>query len=200
MTLTSKQQKVFDFIESYIEENKQSPTYEEIRDFFGFRSLGSVVDYINYLKAAGYLRISSSNSARNLELIERSEPCELVPLLGKVAAGSPLDVSLNQSNGENISVPISMYRPDCYALEIDGDSMIEDGIFDGDIVLVKKVNTARNGQTVVALVEGGATIKRYYKKENKIELHPANVRLKPIIVSKGDFQIQGLLVGLIRQY
>ena len=103
---------------------------------------------------------------------------------------------------DNISVPQSMVASgECFALEVQGESMIEDGIFDGDYVVIKSANTARNGQTVVALVDGAATIKRFWKNKNMIELHPANSSLKPILVDNGqDFQIQGVLVALMRNY
>ncbi len=201
MTLTSKQQQVLDYIKGFFDEEGMAPTYQEIQEHFGFKSLGSVVDYVNYLKKAGYVT-TNSNATRNLELIEQSEPNMLIPLLGKVAAGSPLDIVNDRDYTDNISVPQSMTTSgECFALEVEGESMIEDGIFDGDYVVIKSANTARNGQTVVAVVDGAATIKRFWKNKNKIELHPANSSLKPILVSNDqDFQIQGILVALMRNY
>ncbi len=199
MSLTPKQKNILDFITQFIHERGASPTFEEIRDHFNFKSLGSVHDYVNYLKKAGMLR-SNSSAARSLELVEQSEPNELIPLLGRVAAGSPLEVA--QNHEEHLSVPQSLIpRGKCFALQVEGSSMIEDGIFDGDHVVLKAQKNAQNGQTVVALVDGGATIKKYYKKENSIELHPANSALKPIVVEDGqEFSIEGILVALMRSY
>ncbi len=201
VTLTSKQQQVLDYIKGFFGEQGMAPTYQEIQGHFGFKSLGSVVDYVNYLKKAGYVT-TNSNATRNLELVEQSEPNMLIPLLGKVAAGSPLTLMNDRDYANNISVPQSMVTSgECFALEVEGESMIEDGIFDGDYVVIKSQKTARNGQTVVALVNGAATIKTFWKKQNKIELHPANSSLKPILVSPDqDFQVQGVLVALMRNY
>jgi len=202
MSLTAKQQRVYDYVCEYIGDNGYSPTYQEIQDFFTFKSIGSVVDYVNYLKKAGYLRTGSANSARSLELVEQSEENALIPILGTVAAGFPIDLLRDRDYGESLSVPISfLSKGECYALQVQGDSMIEDGIFEGDFVVIRSKKTAGVGETVVALVNGAATIKKYYKKGSTVELHPANERLKPIIVDKGkDFEIQGVLVALMRKY
>lgn len=200
MTLTTKQRKVYDFIKSYFNENRESPTYQEIQSYFNFKSLGSVVDYISYLKRAGFLRTNSSHSTRSLELVEQTEPNVLVPILGAVAAGSPLTIFQQEDYSNNLSVPSSMVRGECYALKVRGDSMVEDGIFDGDYVIIKSQTDARNGETVVANVDGSATIKVLEKKGALILLHPANPAYKPIKVQGGNFDIQGILVGLIRKY
>lgn len=200
MSLTKKQKQVFDYISDYIHENGYSPTQVEIKEFFGFKSLGSVQDYIRYLKSAGYLE-NDPNSVRGLTPVDpndnQTNSIE-IPLHGSVAAGNPIEAI---EGSQMIDVPASMVgQGDHYALTVQGQSMIEDGIFDGDIIIVKNAKAAHNGQTVVATIENEATVKRYYKKSKSIELHPANSSMEPIIVNNGDFQIKGILVGLYRSY
>ncbi len=202
MSLTKKQKQVYDYIVEYIEEHSVSPTQVEIQEFFGFKSLGSVQDYIKYLKSSGYLE-ADSNSVRGLtpinpQALGSSENVIDIPLHGKVAAGSPIEA---MEGTETISVPSSMIGyGNHYALTISGESMIEDGILDGDLIVVKEQNTAKNGDTVVAVIDNEATVKRFYQHTKQIELHPANSSMKPIIVKDGNFQIKGVLVGLIRAY
>ena len=197
MALTKKQKLVFDYICDYIESNGTSPTQVEIQEHFGFKSLGSVQDYIRYLTNAGYLK-NSSNSVRGLEPAQAPSPSIDIPLLGKVAAGIPIEAIENQ---ETVAVPKFMIkRGTHFALTVQGESMIEDGILDGDVIIVRKQRTAINGETVVAVVNNEATVKRYYRKAKHIELHPANSQMSPIIVDQGNFEIKGTLVGLMRQY
>lgn len=201
MSLTKKQKQVLDFIISYIEENEISPTQMEIKEYFNFKSLGSVQDYIKYLKNAGYLE-NDTNSVRGLTPIDptaqdNSNSIE-ISLHGKVAAGNPIEAI---EGNETVTVPVHMIKNgNHYALTVSGESMIEDGILDGDIIVVKEQSTASNGDTVVAVIDNEATVKRYYKKAKSIELHPANSSMKPIIIDSGDFSIKGILVGLIRAY
>ena len=202
MSLTKKQKQVYDYIVYYIDENDFSPTQMEIKEHFGFKSLGSVQDYIKYLKNSGYLS-NDTNSVRGLtpldpNALERSNDVVDIPIHGKVAAGNPIEAI---EGTETITVPSSMIGfGNHYALTISGESMIEDGILDGDLIVVKEQATARNGETVVAVIDNEATVKKFYQKSNQIELHPANSSMKPIIVTQGDFQIKGILVGLIRAY
>ncbi len=200
MGLTRKQKQVYDYIVEYIDEHDISPTQLEIKDHFGFKSLGSVQDYIRYLKNADYLE-SDVNSVRGLTpktISEGQQNVIDIPLHGKVAAGNPIEAI---EGSETVSIPSYMVsRGNHYALTISGESMIEDGIFDGDIVIVKEQKYAHNGNTVVATIDNQATIKRFYKKQNAIELHPANSSMKPIVINEGDLQIKGILVGLYRTY
>ena len=201
-SLTKKQKQVLDYIVEYIEGNEFSPTQMEIKEHFGFKSLGSVQDYIRYLKNAGYLE-NDPNSVRGLRPVDPevetvAENVMQIPLHGKVAAGNPIEAV---EGNEFIDVPSYMIRKGThYALTISGESMIEDGILDGDVIVVKEQSTANNGDTVVAVMDNEATVKRYYKTKSSIELHPANSSMKPIIVKGGDFNIKGVLVGLIRAY
>jgi repressor LexA len=202
MSLTKKQKQVYDYIVEYLDENGYSPTQMEIKEHFGFKSLGSVQDYIRYLKNANYIQ-NDTNSVRGLTPVTGGKTSDVeniidIPLHGKVAAGNPIEAV---EGSESISVPATMIgRGSHYALTISGESMIEDGILDGDVIVVKEQKTASNGDTVVAVIDNEATVKRYYKKKSAIELHPANSTMKPIIVKNGDFQIKGVLVGLLRSY
>jgi len=201
MSLTKKQKQVYDYIVDYLNEFGFSPTQMEIKDHFQFKSLGSVQDYIRYLKGGGFLE-NDANSVRGLTPVrqEKAIPDNVmeIPLHGSVAAGSPIETF---EGNESIQVPSSMIgRGEHYALTILGQSMIEDGILDGDVVIIKEQATANNGETVVAVIDNEATIKRFYRKSKQIELHPANSTMKPIIIRDGDIQIKGVLVGLIRAY
>ncbi len=199
MSLTKKQKQVFDYICEYIDLNGYSPTQMEIKEHFNFKSLGSVQDYIRYLKNSGHL-INDPNSVRGLRPVNKNENDDLlqIPLHGKVAAGNPIEAL---EGSETIDIPANMIgKGNHFALTVSGESMIEDGILDGDIILIKEKNTAINGETIVATIDNEATVKRYYKKSNQIELHPANSSMSPIIVKGGDIQIKGVLVGLYRSY
>lgn len=222
MALTKKQKEVYQFIKDYIDEHDLSPTQKEIRDHFGLKSFGSVNKYLQYLvdaelieldwNARRSIRVSNSKlenitnskpltgSSNNAQTSHNSDYSE-IPLLGDVAAGNPILALEDYSNTTH--VPSSMIRnPGKYfALNICGDSMIEDGIFDGDVIVCRHQQNANQGQTVVAVIEGEATVKRYYKKANAIELHPANERLKPFSIGPDkEFKIAGIVVGLIRSY
>jgi repressor LexA len=197
MALTKKQKEVFDFIINFFAVHNRSPSYSEIQNHFGLKSKASIQDYVKYLKNAGLLK---NNESGVIELIERPENMIQIPLLGEVAAGAPLDTDSNQDY-ELISVPQDMIGKGKYfALYVRGNSMIEDCIMDGDVIVVKSQKEARDGQTVVALIEGGATVKKYYYRKNRVELHPRNKELDPIIVEKGNFSLEGIVTGLVRKY
>lgn len=208
MSITKKQKEVLDYIISYTDKNGYSPTQKEIKEHFGFKSFGSVQRYIKYLANAGYLE-SDWNARRGLKVVEEtpahtpsSPEFAEVPLLGKVAAGIPIEAI--ESADESIQVPSNMVQGShkYFALKVKGDSMIEDGIFEDDLIVCRHQNTAQNGQTVVAVIEGEATVKRFKKSRSQIELIPANSSMEPIIVNQnsGAFSIAGILVGLIRSY
>ena len=197
MALTKKQKDVLDFITEYVRENGYSPTQKEIQEHFGFKSLGSVQDYIKYLTNGGYL-MNDSHSVRGLMPSTVQQNSEEIPLLGNIAAGTPIE-AIESSN--MISVPVHMLgRGQHYALKVKGESMIEEGILSGDIAIIKHQTQAENGQIVVAVVDNETTLKRYYRKAKQIELHPANKTMKPIIIKDKECEIRGLMVGLIRTY
>jgi repressor LexA len=197
MALTKKQKDVLDFITEYVRENGYSPTQKEIQEHFGFKSLGSVQDYIKYLTNGGYL-MNDSHSVRGLMPSTVQQNSEEIPLLGSVAAGVPIEAI---ENTDVISVPAQMLgKGKHYALKVKGESMIEEGILSGDVAIIKHQTQADNGQIVVAVVDNETTLKRYYKKSKQIELHPANQSMKPIIIKDKECEIRGLLVGIIRTY
>ncbi len=210
MTITKKQKEVLDYITSYASENGYSPTQKEIKDHFCFKSFGSVQRYIKYLTNDGYLRIDW-NARRGLKVI--SNPDQLqeaqtdhsfvsIPLFGEIAAGIPIEAIENPD--ETIAIPKNMVTSAAhyYALKIKGDSMIEDGIFEKDLIVCKHQKDAKNGETIVAIINGEATVKKLHKKKGVIELHPANQAMSPILITKdsGQFSIAGVVVGLLRYF
>jgi len=198
MNLTEKQQRVLAFIQDFIAKRGISPTYEEIRQHFGFKSIRSVQKYLDQLEQRGYIRIPQRNRSRMITLSQHGAPAARIPMAGMVAAGRPIEPV---EQNEAMDVPSDMLgKGEYFALKVTGDSMIEEGIFDGDTIVVKKQQTAVNGQTIVALVQGEATVKKYYKRNGAIELHPANRAMQPIVVTAGDFAVQGIVVGLLRTY
>lgn len=198
MALTKKQKDVLDFITDFVREKGFAPTQKEIQEFFGFKSLGSVQDYIKYLTQGGYLN-NDANSVRGLTPSHMSsQGTEEIPLLGSIAAGVPIEAI---EHSDTIAVPTTMLRKGThYALKVKGESMIEDGILNGDTAVIRHQTSADNGQIVVAVVENETTLKRYYKKAKQIELHPANSSMKPIIIKDRECEIRGVMVGLIRVY
>lgn len=197
MALTRKQKEVLDFITEYVRENDYSPTQKEIQEHFGFKSLGSVQDYIKYLTNGGYL-MNDSHSVRGLMPSTVQQNTEEIPLLGSIAAGTPIEAI---ENSDKISVPMHMLgKGQYYALKVKGESMIDDGILSGDVAIIRHVTAAENGQIVVAVVDNETTLKHYFKKAKQIELHPANKTMKPIIIKDKECEIRGVMVGLLRTY
>ncbi len=199
--LTPKEQKVLNFISAYCERHGYAPTYVEIQEKLGYRAVSSVQQFIKQLVAKGHLRANiGDNKKRSLTLLggAKSE-LMVVPLEGSVAAGRLTEAVRNT---ENIEVPRSLLRAgaEYFALRVKGDSMIEDCIMDGDLVIIKRQSSANNRQTVVALVDDEATIKKYYRRGEAIELHPANPNFDVIKVKPGaEFKILGVLASVIRR-
>ncbi|MDE0884236.1 MAG: transcriptional repressor LexA [Myxococcota bacterium] len=201
MALTRRQREVYDYICEFVEGNGYSPSLEEIGAHFELASVATVHKHVQHLVNKGMLR-KAWNRSRSLEPV-REETSDLpeVPLLGTVAAGLPIEAIEDQT--EQIRVPAHlMGRPeDTFALRVRGDSMIEDQICDGDVVVVESRSEARNGETVVALVGGDeATLKRFYRAGPMVKLVPANSTMQPIEVPAADVQIRGVVRGLIRSY
>jgi repressor LexA len=196
--LTERQRAIHDFIKDYIGRRGIAPTYEEIRRAFRFRSYYSVQKHLKRLEEKGYLKSPWENQKRALVLVEPGPSSVTLPLLGTVAAGRPIEAIRNP---DSVEVPEVLLRgEDNFALRVVGDSMVDEGIRDGDIVIVKRQRDAEDGQTIVALIGDDATIKRYHRHGSRIELRPANSRMRPIVVDEGDLQIQGIVVGLIRKF
>jgi repressor LexA len=198
MNLSRRQKEVYDFLEGFFQEFGTAPSYEEIRQHLGLSSLSTVQKHLKQLERKGYLRSPWKSQKRALSLVEHGSPSVAIPLLGMVAAGEPIEAV---EIPDNVDVPESLLRGgECFALRVKGDSMIEDGIHDGDIILVRKQERAENGQTVVAIIDGEATVKKFYSKGKKVELRPANETMEPIIVDAEKVEIRGLVVGLMRNF
>ena len=207
MALTRRQKDVVEFIAKFVDENGYSPSYDEIAQGLGLASLATVHKHISALQAKNYLR-RGFNQSRSIEVApkyiqeQRRSRQELpleIPLLGRIAAGAPVEAVEQRAT---LSFADFVGSKDTYALEVRGDSMIDDHICDGDMILVERTEQARDGDIVVALVSGSdTTLKRYYKEVNgAIRLQPANSALKPIFVHPRDLQIQGRLMAVLRKY
>ncbi len=196
--LSPKKQNFLDFIKSFISINDRPPTFIEIMKGLKFSSLGTINWYIVELEKEGLIkRIKGSNGKRALSILEKNINNKL-PMLGLVAAGMPIEVF---DNIEYVDVPSKYINDENYVLKVDGNSMIDDGILDGDYIVVKKSQIAKAGDTVVAILNGEATLKRYYLGKNGVELHPRNNKYNTIYVSSEDqLYIQGQVLGVFREY
>ncbi len=196
--LSPKKQNFLDFIRSFIARNDRPPTFVEIMKGLKFSSLGTINWYIVELEKEGLIkRVKGSNGKRALSILEKNINNKL-PMLGLVAAGMPIEVF---DNVEYVDVPSKYINDENYVLKVDGNSMIDDGILDGDYIVVKKSQIARAGDTVVAILNGEATLKRYYLGKNGVELHPRNSKYNTIYVSTEDqLYIQGQVLGVFREY
>lgn len=206
MALTKRQKQVLDFIAGFVEENRYCPSYEEIAKGLELASLATVHKHISILESKNYLK-RGFNQSRSLEItakymseLQRARPPQSeIPMRGRIAAGMPLE-AVEQAETLNLADYIG--GATTYALEVRGNSMIEDHICDGDVVLLEKVNEAKDGDIVVALVAGTeATLKRIYREPgDRIRLQPANAALEPILVPAADVQVQGRLLAVLRKY
>ena len=197
MNLTKRQKEILDFIRSYRAENGISPTQREIRERFKLSSFGTVQKHLKRLEEKGALA-REWNRSRGISPREDGTGARGVPLLGLVAAGRPIEPFPQE---ESIEVPSTLLgKGDHFVLRVRGESMVEDGILDGDYVVVARREKAESGQTVVALVRGEATLKRYYAEGARVRLQPANAAMKALTVDARDVTIQGVVTGLIRDY
>ena len=202
--LTPRQRTAYDFIASFRERHGFAPSFEEIRRHLGVASLNAVAKLVAQLKRRGYLAEAPPNAKRWLAPSAHRSEGATIPLLGVVAAGRPIEAI---ETPEEIGVPASLLGNgglgkggERYALRVRGDSMIEDGIHDGDVVVVRRARRAENGETVVAIVDGDATLKRFHQTGTRVELRPANAALAPLRVAADRVEIRGVLVGLLRRY
>lgn len=200
---TQRQKEILDYITRFIERHGYEPSYAQIARYFGVSSKATIAKHIAALERRGLLSRSREDGAFNLSVKVEDAPsdavCE-VPLLGQIAAGAPLDTV---AVAEQITVPrflLGRVRPErVYALRVAGDSMIDEHICDGDIALIENRTEARDGEIVVALVDGSrATLKRLYRFGQQIELRPANSQLAPIRLHAAQVSVQGIFRGLIR--
>ena len=201
-SLTRRQQEIFEYLREHLDDFPHPPTLDELCEALGLSSRGSLHKQIQALIEAGLVE-PMNNLRRGIRLVD-DEPGgvaegEGLPLYGYIAAGRPIEAI---SNPETIDVPPQLRTAKrCYVLEVRGDSMIDEGILDGDWVVIEHRDQARNGEIVVALVDGEeATLKRLEQKAGEVVLHPANERLEPMHFSPDRIRIQGVLVGQMRRY
>jgi len=194
--LTKRQKEILDFIQNYINSHDYAPSYREIANYFHLNSIATVSDHIDNLKTKGCLT-KDFNEARSLQLTPRwDERTFEIPLMGTIAAGSPIEAI---RTNETIDIPRDMMGKNVFALKVRGDSMIEDGIFNGDYIIIEQTSNPRNGEIVVALIDNeNATLKRFYREKDHIRLQPANSKYKPIRTNK--VVVQGRVKGVIRKF
>jgi repressor LexA len=209
MALTQRQKQVLDFLAHFVEENGYSPSYQEIASGLGLASLATVHKHVLALETKHYLK-RGFNQSRSLDLSPKYQQEERrrrggaaasfeIPLAGRIAAGTPVEAVAGR---ETLNLADYAGDADTFALEVSGDSMIEDHICDGDVVLVERTARIRDGDIVVALVRGEeTTLKRFYRESETVaRLQPANSAMPPIPVPMADLQIQGRLLAVLRKY
>ena len=206
MAITKRQRQMYDFISDFVQKHSYSPSFEEIGDGMGLSSLATVHKHVSNLEKKGLLT-RDYNRSRSIALLPPKGRLKqamavnttmVLPLLGRIAAGQPIEAV---SNPETISLADFVRSKEVFVLEVRGDSMQDEAILNGDYVLVEKSKTAYNGEIVVALVDGtDATLKRFYREGDQIRLQPSNAAMKPIIVPAATVQIQGKVIGVLRKY
>ncbi len=200
--LTERQRDILNFIKEFHERNGVAPTHREICDQFGFSSYGTVYKHLSLLEKKGLIR-RDWNQKRGVELVEKPAPdtppgVRELPLFGTIAAGQPIEV---EQSDETVTVPDRLTsRGENYVLKVRGDSMMDDGILDGDYVIIARRERADNGEMVVANVNGEVTLKRLYREGERIRLQPANSMMTPIFAHARDVAVQGVVVGLMRRF
>ena len=206
--LTPKEKSFLEFIERFSLENGYPPTFIEIQKHFHYASINSVQKYVQQLQRKKYLYSPGQNQKRALQVLKpvlrlsQNPPqssLQEVPLLGKVAAGVPLE---SRENEEFIEVPQSLVSggESVFALSVEGDSMVEEGILDGDTILLSKKSYYSNGDLIVASIENEATVKRIYRHQNQIELRPSHGEMKSLWVSPQEIRIEGVVISLMRKF
>jgi repressor LexA len=198
--LTSRQKEIYDFLLRTIREKGYAPSIHEIGAKFKIASTNGVSDHLKALERKGYIRRVGKRAIEVLTALGQPVLASVreVPILGRVPAGKPL---LSEENIEGIlAIPSEMASGKLFALQVRGDSMMGAGILDGDRVIVKQQGTAENGEIVCALINGEATLKRFYKKAGVVTLKAENEKYPPITISGGDFRIIGRVVGLMRKF
>ena len=198
--LTPRQKRIYDFLSGSIRDKGYAPSIPEIGQRFKITSTRGVFDHLQALERKGYIRRVGK---RAIEIVRQSGRSALpeakeIPIIGRVRAGAPI---LAEENIEGFfPVASELARgEETFALKVQGDSMVEDGILDGDLVIIRQQHTAENGDIVCALIGNEATLKRFHQKDNEITLKPANKNYDPIVVSKGEFRVLGKATGVIRK-
>jgi repressor LexA len=200
LPLTKRQREILDYLQDFIQQHGYAPSLEEIGRRFGLSSLATVHKHLTNLQEKGFIK-RAWNRSRSVEMIPTNTNGRSVelPLLGYVAAGLPIEAI---PSAETIAVPEDMVgRRDTYVLRVKGNSMIDEQICDGDLVIVEDRKTAQNGETVVALIGGSdVTLKKLYRENGRIRLQPANPAMQPIFADADQVQVQGVVVGVMRKY
>ncbi len=202
MAITRRQKEVLDFLSGFTTRNGYSPSYEEIASGLGLNSLATVHKHITNLQEKGLLQ-RAHNRSRSIDVLpqrggRRSGGADRLPLLGRIAAGRPVEAI---ENAETISLGDIIGTREVFALEVRGDSMRDEHIVSGDFVLIERTRTAREGEIVVALVDGSdATLKRFYREGSLVRLQPSNAEMAPIYAPATNVSIQGRVLGMLRKY
>ena len=207
MTLTKRQKQVLDYLVSFHNKNKYSPSYEEIAQALDLASLATVHKHIGTLERKGFIR-RGYNQSRSIEVMQLPRPVRSevidravneLPMMGRIAAGKPLE---SVEDRESISLSDFTRSKNAFVLQVKGESMRDDHILDGDFIVVEPTQVANNGEIVVALVGGEeATLKRFFREPaGKVRLQPANSEMAPILVAASDLKIQGRVLGVLRKY
>ncbi len=208
--LTFQQEKLLKFIIDYQKQNNVTPSFDEMKDGLDLKSKSGIHRIVSALEERGYIK-KLNNRARAIEIIKNVNLIDIesdknknniisIPILGKIAAGLPIEAISDNTN--YIELPETLLKKgEYFILNVEGDSMIEAGIFDGDQVIIKKANDANNGEIVVALIDNNeATLKRIFKRGQQVALQPENSNYKTVIYGPDRIQIQGVLKHLIRSY
>jgi repressor LexA len=201
MTLTRKQKQMWDYLQEYIVANGYAPTLEEIGAHFGLSSLATVHKHLTNLEHKGVIA-RKWNLSRAIELTPPQPVSQAIalPLLGRVAAGVPIEAVEVE---DTLSVPAEFVRRphQTFALQVKGRSMMDEGILDGDFIIVEQQPMAESGETVVAVVNGEATVKKFHRERGgRIRLQPANSEMKPLYVREKDLEVRGVVVAVLRKY
>ncbi len=212
MALTRRQKELYDFLLTFVDHHGYSPSFEEIAEGMGLNSLATVHKHITNLEQKGLLK-RDYNRSRSIDLLKprglmktslavaaaaTAQNNMTLPLLGRIAAGQPLEAV---ENPESISLADFTRSKEVYVLQVKGESMQDEHIVNGDYVLVERTNSARDGEIVVALIDGTeATLKRIYVEGSKVRLQPSNAAMRPIMVPAASVQVQGRVIGVLRKY
>lgn len=202
VTLYKRQKQILDFISQYIQKNGYSPTLTEIAEAIGVSSLATVHEHLTAMEKKGVIK-RYEGSVRGIELVDKKLGQLIkgieIPIMGFIAAGKPIEPYTDPNATVHISPSLLTGKKRAFVLQVKGESMIDDGILDGDYVVIEQKETANNGEIVVAILENGfATLKRFFKEATRVRLEPANAKMSPIFAK--DVRIQGKVVGVIRRF
>jgi len=209
MAITRRQRELYDFISRFVAERGYPPSFEEIAEGLGLNSLATVHKHVSNLEKKKGLLTRDYNRSRSIDLVAPKGKLKqsmavntglVLPIIGRIAAGLPIE-SMQQNDGNTISLADFVRSKEVFVLEVRGESMQDEHIMDGDYVLVEKTKVGRNGDLVVALVNGDeTTLKRFYKEGDRVRLQPSNATMQPIIVPATAVVLQGRVIGVLRKY